>query len=105
MKKEKRSQVKLAKKAIKDDIKAGLIAELKKLTAIVGHASKKLDKKIEKGAEQLAKKVAKEIKIDKLAVSATTDTKTSKVTAIKKPVAVPAKKSTPAKDAPVPSAS
>ncbi|TSD64058.1 hypothetical protein FFF34_016015 [Inquilinus sp. KBS0705] len=105
MKKDKRSLLKSAKKAIKNDIKLGLIAELKKLTAT--HVSKKLDKKIEKGAEQLAKKIAKEIKLDKLAIAESTDAKPAKVAELK--TAAPAVKKAatakPVKDAPVPSAS
>ena len=59
----KKSELKPVKKNIKEDIKTGLIKELKTLTAKFGEASEKLEKSIAKGSKKLAKKVVKDIKI------------------------------------------
>lgn len=59
----KKSELKPKKKSIKDNIKSGLIKELKTLTGKFGETTDKLEKTISKGSKKLAKKVAKDIKI------------------------------------------
>jgi hypothetical protein len=75
----KKPKVKSVKKSVRDDIKAGLIKQLKTLTGKFG-VSEKLDKEINKGAKKLAKKISKEINIQEpvIAKEAAPETKAIK---------------------------
>ncbi|MDB5136469.1 MAG: hypothetical protein JWP37_3072 [Mucilaginibacter sp.] len=57
-----KSESKSAEKKIRDDIKSGLISELKTLTGKFGDASEELIDEINKGAKKLARRIAKKIK-------------------------------------------
>jgi len=61
MKKHKSEIIKTARKTVRKNIEAGIIAHLKEITAKIGPVSKKLTEVIDKGSQRLAKKIAKEI--------------------------------------------
>jgi glycine cleavage system aminomethyltransferase T len=61
MKKHKSEVIKSARKTVRKNIEAGIIAHLKDITAKIGPVSKKLAKVIDKGSQKLAKQIAKEI--------------------------------------------
>lgn len=66
MKKDKQKQVKIARKAIRNDIKLSLISKLKEVTANLGGDAEKLEKEIQKASGKVAKKLSKKLSVNAL---------------------------------------
>ncbi len=66
MKKNKQKQVKIARKAIRNDIKLSLISKLKEVTANLGGDAEKLEKEIQKASGKVAKKLSKKLSVNEL---------------------------------------
>lgn len=100
MKKHKSEIIKSARKTVRKNIEAGIIAHLKEITAKIGPVSKKLAKVIDKGSQKLAKQIAKEIVLLKPTTVETTPAPVTPAVkpavAVKKPVAQKAPVAKPA---------